>query len=572
MKALPRLPSEDSDFDVYDGATTPKRHPTNEPTITQTPKTLPESNDSYLFPPPSHVDEKSSSATGSSLSSRSNTTESISLLSGLRLTFQRTEQNLYAELSKTPSATLNDVRRSFVTAARGASRRLTAWEAKHSPQVHKVKPSNRPTIEEPEWWKHSCHAVPGGKFVVREDDWGSIIAFTLRYGHDLNRNDDTYSIALDGSSTDYHRELVNMALPIPNVIPVPPSTPAQERPSFFSGASFKRLMTSSTPMPDPDQDDVVWNEPETYSAIITRKDHPRDPTSLSTLREVLRQKTALDSNVLAPASKFFPVGSSTRAVSSPPPTSAWAKPAVEVSTQAAGAHLSSMPEAGGAAGKILHGFEEISRTSSPAGSRSDSLSSSQVSSSSFVETNISRGKASSIISGGSDSTIDADGQESASDAPPPPPKDGTEVLDDRGNSAEIRHHSALPSGITASLTNTLASAMRYMLYPGDEQRPTQTMNHHALLHVDTPTIDERPHIKYEWTIGKRLKFSCTVYYARQFDALRRRCGVEDTFVRSLARSENWAAEGGKSKSNFWKTTDDQYIIKTLVNAWNVADL
>jgi 1-phosphatidylinositol-3-phosphate 5-kinase len=30
--------------------------------------------------------------------------------------------------------------------------------------------------------------------------------------------------------------------------------------------------------------------------------------------------------------------------------------------------------------------------------------------------------------------------------------------------------------------------------------------------------------------------------------------------------------GGKSKSNFWKTSDNRFIIKTLVNAWNVADL
>ncbi|KAJ3529021.1 hypothetical protein NM688_g7915 [Phlebia brevispora] len=81
-----------------------------------------------------------------------------------------------------------------------------------------------------------------------------------------------------------------------------------------------------------------------------------------------------------------------------------------------------------------------------------------------------------------------------------------------------------------------------------------------------------PRAPYDWTIGKRLRFSCTVYYAKQFDALRRRCGIEDGFLQSLARCENWAAEGGKSKSNFWKTADNQFIIKTLVNAWNVADL
>ncbi|KAG8733882.1 hypothetical protein FRC11_000760 [Ceratobasidium sp. 423] len=79
-------------------------------------------------------------------------------------------------------------------------------------------------------------------------------------------------------------------------------------------------------------------------------------------------------------------------------------------------------------------------------------------------------------------------------------------------------------------------------------------------------------LRYDWTAGNRLKFSCTVYYARQFDAMRRRCGVAEGFNRSLAECANWLAEGGKSKSNFFKTRDDRYIIKSLVNAWNVADL
>ena len=104
--------------------------------------------------------------------------------------------------------------------------------------------------------------------------------------------------------------------------------------------------------------------------------------------------------------------------------------------------------------------------------------------------------------------------------------------------------------------------------------PPPPPKHHGLLNADSVEahIDERPHIKYDWTIGKRLKFSCTVYYARQFDLLRRRCGVDEGFVKSLSRCANWAADGGKSKSNFWKTSDEKFIIKTLVNAWNVADL
>jgi hypothetical protein len=40
----------------------------------------------------------------------------------------------------------------------------------------------------------------------------------------------------------------------------------------------------------------------------------------------------------------------------------------------------------------------------------------------------------------------------------------------------------------------------------------------------------------------------------------------------MAKCEPWKAQGGKSRSNFWKASDDRFIIKTVVNAWNVADL
>jgi 1-phosphatidylinositol-3-phosphate 5-kinase len=117
--------------------------------------------------------------------------------------------------------------------------------------------------------------------------------------------------------------------------------------------------------------------------------------------------------------------------------------------------------------------------------------------------------------------------------------------------------------------------MRFVMNP--ENAPSTPPSspaprHHGLLNADVDAIDDRPHIKYDWTVGKRLKFSCTIYYAKQFDHLRRRCGIDHMFLQSLSKSSNWAAEGGKSKSNFWKTSDDRFIIKTLVNAWNVADL
>ena len=117
-----------------------------------------------------------------------------------------------------------------------------------------------------------------------------------------------------------------MAALRPTAPSAPPPTPLPEQgSSFFTGASLKRFMGSPSPTPDPHQEGVVWHEPEPYSAVITRKEHPRDPTALSSLRDVLRQKAPIDSSMLSPTSKFLSGGSSTRIVSDTAPASAWAK-------------------------------------------------------------------------------------------------------------------------------------------------------------------------------------------------------------------------------------------------------
>lgn len=50
-----------------------------------------------------------------------------------------------------------------------------------------------------------------------------------------------------------------------------------------------------------------------------------------------------------------------------------------------------------------------------------------------------------------------------------------------------------------------------------------------------------------------MTYSCTVYYAQEFDALRRKCGMGGMFVKSLVRCAAWDAEGGKSRAAFFKT-------------------
>ena len=328
----------------------------------------------------------------------------------------------------------------------------------------------------------------------------------------------------------------------------------------------------------------MWHEPEAYSAVVTRKEHPRDPTALLSLREVLRHKVPVDSPQSGQSSSFASVS---RMTNNAAPPSAWAKPAVEVSMAAVDGQVTGMPEAVLTAGRILHELDGASVLSSKGSTDSAA--------SGFVETNVHRGKTSSILSRVSLESLNATGGPPHAKSPfPSPQRIGAERAPNAGAPVTVNPRSrsstvstthtqestaepeaaASNDSIILSFTSSLTNAMRYMLKADLSTPPTTppAKNHHGLLYADPLTIDERPHIKCDWTIGKRLRFSCTVYYAKQFDALRRRCGVEDVFVRSMARCEPWKAQGGKSRSNFWKTSDDRFIIKTLVNAWNVTDL
>ena len=203
-KSLPRLPSADDAYEPEeeDQLSTPKVQPKQILASPSTPSVpLPDrssENTSYSSvlsardrtPRASETEFASASMTASVLTSSTEASststtdgaDSLQLLAGLRHKFQQLEQDLYSELAHTSEKNLNDVRRSFVTAARGATKRLTAWEKKHGSDPH-GRPGMQPDaleVPEPEWWKRGCHAVPGGNIIVREDDWGSIIAFTLR--------------------------------------------------------------------------------------------------------------------------------------------------------------------------------------------------------------------------------------------------------------------------------------------------------------------------------------------------------------------------------------------------------
>jgi 1-phosphatidylinositol-3-phosphate 5-kinase len=68
-------------------------------------------------------------------------------------------------------------------------------------------------------------------------------------------------------------------------------------------------------------------------------------------------------------------------------------------------------------------------------------------------------------------------------------------------------------------------------------------------------------LKEFWDKATRLH--CKIYFAEQFSALRKNCGVEDVFVKALSRCYKWDATGGKSGSVFMKSRDDRFVIKQL---------
>ncbi|KAF9884904.1 1-phosphatidylinositol-3-phosphate 5-kinase [Aspergillus nanangensis] len=91
---------------------------------------------------------------------------------------------------------------------------------------------------------------------------------------------------------------------------------------------------------------------------------------------------------------------------------------------------------------------------------------------------------------------------------------------------------------------------------GDPVALNEARIEHALLR-STGT-----HLKYQFQEGQ-AKMLCKVFYAEQFDALRKKCGVAERIVESLSRCAKWDSKGGKTKSLFLKTLDDRFILKSL---------
>ncbi|XP_059645884.1 putative 1-phosphatidylinositol-3-phosphate 5-kinase FAB1C [Cornus florida] len=82
-----------------------------------------------------------------------------------------------------------------------------------------------------------------------------------------------------------------------------------------------------------------------------------------------------------------------------------------------------------------------------------------------------------------------------------------------------------------------------------------------------PKNSPHPRITFEddsSTAGSKVKLSVTCYFAKHFDALRKKCCPSKVdFVCSLSRCRRWSAQGGKSNVYFAKSLDERFIIKQV---------
>ncbi|KAI0847118.1 hypothetical protein F5Y00DRAFT_126149 [Daldinia vernicosa] len=94
------------------------------------------------------------------------------------------------------------------------------------------------------------------------------------------------------------------------------------------------------------------------------------------------------------------------------------------------------------------------------------------------------------------------------------------------------------------------------VYSNIEEDITESQLETKLVHTTSS------HYKYQFTEGT-AKMLVKIFYAEQFDALRRKCGVADRIIESLSRCLKWDSKGGKTKSVFLKTLDDRLVMKSL---------
>jgi 1-phosphatidylinositol-3-phosphate 5-kinase len=94
---------------------------------------------------------------------------------------QRRQQDLLQMMASFPLTQLNDIRRKFKSEGNQFKRMTEAWLNKYFKPLNLASGRHlmQINLQPPSWWDSKCHAVPGSRYIVKDGDWGTVIASTL---------------------------------------------------------------------------------------------------------------------------------------------------------------------------------------------------------------------------------------------------------------------------------------------------------------------------------------------------------------------------------------------------------
>jgi 1-phosphatidylinositol-3-phosphate 5-kinase len=78
-------------------------------------------------------------------------------------------------------------------------------------------------------------------------------------------------------------------------------------------------------------------------------------------------------------------------------------------------------------------------------------------------------------------------------------------------------------------------------------------------------LEDHQHVELHFH-DSSMKFTVKIFYAAKFHLLRQVIFANNdqaSYIRSLSRCKKWQPRGGKSKSEFWQTFDDCFVLKDL---------
>lgn len=478
------------------------------------------------------------------------TSSPLNLLSDLNSSFRTEEFALYDTLKYTDSSCLNDVRRMLLQSGKSARQRLSAWRDKHLENVEKQQFANV-SLDEPAYARPPYHVFPGSRFVICEDEPLSIIAFSLSsrdYKCETAWSQRHHPDTLDQAPPGLHEKYAQVLNWRATLLERPPPTPTSSK----DAGSVSETASTASSVPSSLQERRSASD-QPAVGLVTHQNLDLDQRSWQTPPEpiiaaVKRKRRGREASILALTLRR--VGSTVSAGSESLRAQPWdvnaSLPRVRARNESDdgrdGAAATDFLATSGLDPQTLEIIPSRTKDRKESSTARRSYKSSTISSSSGAHdtfrayiTQVSGRPASlaSLFSRETATEDDASTVERSSES----------VVADKAPTNAIDTQPASASASEAS--------------GGGHKTPT-------------PNRPESPHVKHN-IFHANTKISCVSWFAEEFAALRERWGIEEDFVESLSSSARWQASGGKSRSTFFKTSDEKWIGKQLLTVWSVDE-